>query len=175
MRSNRSWKIGATLAVVIIGIQALGRPSANLLSMRASRFEMLDAMWPRSSDLMRYPSWASGQIEPDASFASSAKQCGGAPDLMSIAERVGDTRPALREKAESIYRTDIILAVADRASWWKVKSWLIGYGLGLWPGAIDQPSDYLTSDKINKARAFSDRWYQRTTSQIVCDAIRSGR
>ncbi|MEN2748397.1 hypothetical protein [Sphingomonas sp. T9W2] len=134
---------------------------------------MLNEIWPRSSTLFRYPSWASGAEEPDTTLVDIAERCGGRSQLSAIVERVSDPQSKLKEAAQSMYRVEIILAVAETAPWWRIKAWQIGFALGLWSEQLDQPSAYLSQQQIDNARKSSDRWYQKVTDQVTCDATRS--
>lgn len=163
----------AAIALLLTGGQMLGRPGVNLLSLRATRQQMLNEMWPRSSTLFPYPSWSSGELEPDTGLADIAERCGSKSKLSAIAERAADSQSALKEMAQSMYRWEIISAVAEAAPWWRIKGWQIGFGLGVWSEQLDQPSTFLPQERINNARQASDRWYRKVTGQIICDAARS--
>lgn len=163
----------AAIASLLIGVQMLGRPDVSLLSLRATRQQMLNEMWPRSSTLFRYPSWNSGAEEPDTTLVDIVERCGGRSQLSAIVERVSDPQSTLKEAAQSMYRVDIIFAVAETAPWWRIKAWQIGFSLGLSSEKLDQPSAYLSQERIDNAREASDWWYQKVTDQITCDATRS--
>lgn len=163
----------AAIALLLIGVQMFGRPGVNVLSLRATRQQMLNEMWPRSSTLLQYPSWYSGELEPDTTLVDIAERCGGRLQLSAIVERVSDPQSTLKEAAQSMYRMDIIFAVAETVPWWRIKAWQIGFGLGLWSEQLDQPSAYLSQEWIDNARESSDWWYQKVTDQITCDATRS--
>ncbi|KQM13171.1 hypothetical protein ASE73_11990 [Sphingomonas sp. Leaf24] len=163
----------AAIALLLIGVQMFGRPGVNVLSLRATRQQMLNEMWPRSSTLLQYPSWYSGELEPDTTLVDIAERCGGRLQLSAIVERVSDPQSTLKEAAQSMYRMDIIFAVAETVPWWRIKALQIGFGLGLWSEQLDQPSAYLSQERIDNARESSDWWYQKVTNQITCDATRS--
>lgn len=173
MSSGRLWKSVAVSTLILIGLQMLGRPSANILSVRATRYEMLDELWPRSPSILHYPSWSTAPLEPDADFVDAVARCGGATDAAQVAEQAGASRIALREMAQSMYRTDIIYAITDAVPWWRIKLWQLGYAAGLWTGRLDDPSGYLPQNRIDEARTSSARWYQRVTNDIVCGATRN--
>ncbi|WP_131819213.1 hypothetical protein [Sphingomonas jatrophae] len=163
------------IALIVIGLQMLSRPPANLLSLRATRYEMLDGLWPRSSSILHYPSWSTPPIEPDTELVDVVARCGGAADLAQVAERAGASTIALREMAQSMYRTDIIYAIADAVPWWRIKLWQLRYASGLWTHRLDEPSGYLPQSLIDEARASSDRWYRRVTDDVVCGATRNAK
>jgi len=173
MDKGRIWKSVAVSTLILTGLQMLSRPPANILSLRATRYEMLNGLWPRSSSILHYPSWSIPPTEPDAGFVDTVARCGGVADAARIAEQAGASTSALREMAESMYRTDIIYAVADAVPWWRIKLWQLGYAAGLWTGRLDEPSRYLPQDRIDKARTSSAGWYQRVTNDIVCGATRN--
>jgi hypothetical protein len=173
MRDARLWKFVTLGGLVIGGVQVFSRPGANVLSVRMTRGAMLEGVWTRSDSLFRYPSWSTGQIEPDTALPDVVDRCGGASDLTAVAERAADSGYALRDKAQSMYRNDIIETIAEAVPWWRVKLWQISFGLGFWSGKLDEPSKYLSGDQIAQARRSSDNWYRRVKNRILCDAARS--
>jgi hypothetical protein len=173
MGEGRLWKILAVSTLILLGLQMLSRPPANLLSLRATRYEVLDQLWPRSSSILHYPSWSTTPIEPDTGFVGVVARCGGAADIARVAEEAGASTIALREMAQSIYRSEILHVLANAVPWWRIKLWQLGYALGGERERLDEPSEYLPQMQIDEARASSDRWYQGVTDDIVCGATRN--
>lgn len=166
MASSQAYPLVASAALAILGIQALARPPANLVSLRSNSHDVLDGMWRANA--------ASGEVIATSLlpvYQTTVAGCGDDSDLEAVVARVADVDFSVKEMSRNIYRGDIIQKVIDDTPGWRIKLMQLAYGLGLWSGDLDDdPPPTLTTDRIEAARRFSAGWFDRTMTPVVCDA-----
>jgi hypothetical protein len=163
MRLKRAWPI---LLVVLIVLQALVRPEANVLSVRDDSFHILqrisagrESPWPTQTGVPAL-------MVPDY-------QCGFPVELEVAVPRLSEIESPLQWASERIYQGVLVDAAIKDLPPWQVRLWQFRYGLGLWSGRLDDGP--VSPKKVEEARRFAIRYYQIRLDQVACDTARGLR
>ncbi len=163
MRFGRVWLI---LLAALVALQALVRPTANLLSVRDDSQSILariaaenDLPWPSSTSVV--------------SLLASDYQCGFPVDTVALEPKIAEIVSPLRWAAERIYQGDLLTAASENLSPLQVRLWQFRYGVGLWSGRLDDGP--IPAAQVQKARDFAILYYTNRLRQIACDVARGMR